>query len=58
MNSVIKQLNEYNNKVAEYELEQHYEQYFEWLYGDWYNPNRKYKKQIPYPYLLKNIQEP
>lgn len=58
MNSVIEQLNEYNNKVTEYELEQHDEQYSEWLYGDRYNPNLKYKKHIPCPYLLKNIQEP
>ena len=46
-NNVIKELNEYNKKILEYE----YQEYIDWLYEEWeYRAHR-----ISWPYLLKNI---
>ena len=55
MNHVIKELNEYNDKVYEYERAQ----YYEWVRGYDNEPNTNIKKswQMKCPFLLKSIYQ-
>jgi len=49
MNNVIHELNDYNNKVEEYE----YYQYCNWLYGDSWKPHVRNEPRCPY--IIKPI---
>lgn len=52
MNKVIQELNDYNDRVDEYEMVQHYE----WVWGDRLelNTNKRKSWQMKCPYLLTN----
>lgn len=48
MNNVIHELNDYNNRIEEYE----YYHYCDWLYGDSWKPPHQ---ELKCPYILRSI---
>ena len=57
MNNVIKELNDYNEKVEEYESEQYYESLLEeWALLSYFKRMNPKREKKTCPYLLKHIR--